>query len=706
MDLNAMSTSGLLEWEFSLPADQIISHGWYHGALSRTAAENLLQQDREFLVRDSSSQPDNYVLSCRSNGQHLHFVIQRIVVHPETVYERYQYQFEDEAYDTVADLITSYVGSGKPISAASGARIQYPANRVVPLTNYIPADDPNSVVSPVGDNSSYGNPYSLYSHFAAKPGLQMRVPFKKQRSHSLTPIDMNQHNNHAKSASADGIIQCQTNKHNKNLTESISNSSTWDANLPTSPPAKPARYDGPKADDRRLELRLYHVSGSDSGNGSGDSTQSSAHSDPNKSRVDSDYNLVTPIIKQQFDYELSEARLLQSENLDYFVDSRINIEKFQSQIISTGLTKPLESETLHNIKLLLRTSGPRILANHMTKVDLHFLLDDAPQIEGLDRTASGLELCFLPQGRSLRLDVIERIETFRLLIAVTILTCQTDRQRADTINDWILLAVETKTALGNLYGFSAIMFGLCMPQVECLENAWNILRRVYTDNAFMFEAKLRPCFKSMNEGTNPLPPNTTTPYVLPPVLCFHLFDGEGGGLMQPDEAFPSSLFNSLDFDFNATAAHLEAARHFPEQVEMFKRNARTVIQEMSSLGPTLDPTLLELFKAEFHINFLWGERGAMTTPNQRFARLTDILTAMASGIPNTAANSRQPTAYAATAVAAVAALLVCMEFYGTLSEGCSRQHMLSAAAAYAATAVTADQYCCNGSAIRKYLFLL
>lgn len=73
-----MTTSGLLEWEFSLPSDQIISHGWYHGALSRTAAENFLQQDREFLVRDSSSQPDNYVLSCRSNGQHLHFVIQRV----------------------------------------------------------------------------------------------------------------------------------------------------------------------------------------------------------------------------------------------------------------------------------------------------------------------------------------------------------------------------------------------------------------------------------------------------------------------------------------------------------------------------------------------------------------------------------------------------------------------------------------------------
>lgn len=111
-------------------------------------------------------------------------------------------------------------------------------------------------------------------------------------------------------------------------------------------------------------------------------------------------------------------------------------------------------------------------------------------------------------------------------------------------------------------------------------------------------------------------------------------DGEGGGLMQPDETFPSSLVNSLEFDFNATAEHLEAARQFPNQVEMFKRNARTVVQEMSSLGPTLDPTLLELFRTEFHINFLWGERGSLTTPYQRFVRLTDILTAMATKLAN------------------------------------------------------------------------
>lgn len=111
-------------------------------------------------------------------------------------------------------------------------------------------------------------------------------------------------------------------------------------------------------------------------------------------------------------------------------------------------------------------------------------------------------------------------------------------------------------------------------------------------------------------------------------------DGEGGGLMTPEETFPGSLFNCMDMDFYATAAHLESARNYPDQIETFKRNARTVVQEMSSLGPTLDPSLLELFRTEFHINFLWGERGALTIPNQRFARLTDILTSMATKLAN------------------------------------------------------------------------
>ena len=70
------------------------------------------------------------------------------MIQPETVYERVQFQFEDEAYDTVPDLITFYVGSGRPITLASGARIQTPRNRIYPLSFY--ATKYGSPLSPGG----------------------------------------------------------------------------------------------------------------------------------------------------------------------------------------------------------------------------------------------------------------------------------------------------------------------------------------------------------------------------------------------------------------------------------------------------------------------------------------------------------------------------------------------------------------------------
>jgi hypothetical protein len=54
----------------------------------------------------------------------------------------------------------------------------------------------------------------------------------------------------------------------------------------------------------------------------------------------------------------------------------------------------------------------------------------------------------------------------KLLVAVTILTCATEADRAEALNKWIEVAIDTKTALGNLYGFCGVMMGLCMPQVS------------------------------------------------------------------------------------------------------------------------------------------------------------------------------------------------------------------------------------------------
>lgn len=150
-----------------------------------------------------------------------------------------------------------------------------------------------------------------------------------------------------------------------------------------------------------------------------------------------------------------------------------------------------------------------------------------------------------------RLILHYRTECLRLLVAITILTCGTESERAELLNKWIEVAIDTKTALGNLFGFCNIMLGLCTPQVsynvvirsrikqnrkysmqtfdyftkiysqvQRLNETWHILRQKYTDSAFNFEAKLRPTLKSMNESTNPLAPNTTIPHLLPILLLY------------------------------------------------------------------------------------------------------------------------------------------------------------------------------------------
>lgn len=79
--------------------------------------------------------------------------------------------------------------------------------------------------------------------------------------------------------------------------------------------------------------------------------------------------------------------------------------------------------------------------------------------------STGIELMMLDHGRQFRKDMIERTQCLKLLVAVTILTCPSDEERAETMHKWIQIAVDAKTAVGNLFAFCSIMLGLSMPQV-------------------------------------------------------------------------------------------------------------------------------------------------------------------------------------------------------------------------------------------------
>ena len=58
-----------------------------------------------------------------------------------------------------------------------------------------------------------------------------------------------------------------------------------------------------------------------------------------------------------------------------------------------------------------------------------------------------------------------RTQCMRLFVAVTILIGSSVEERTAMLNCWIEIAIESKTALGNMYGFAGLLLGLCMPQV-------------------------------------------------------------------------------------------------------------------------------------------------------------------------------------------------------------------------------------------------
>ncbi|XP_072176581.1 breast cancer anti-estrogen resistance protein 3 homolog [Diadema setosum] len=133
-DLSPEDLRKQLEEEFKLPSHDIRSHAWFHGGISRDKAEKLICENGDFLVRDSISKPGNFVLTVRWKDAPMHFVINKVVHKAHSPYASVQYQFEKECFDTIPSLIKFYVGSGKPVSQASGAVSQRPINRTQPLS--------------------------------------------------------------------------------------------------------------------------------------------------------------------------------------------------------------------------------------------------------------------------------------------------------------------------------------------------------------------------------------------------------------------------------------------------------------------------------------------------------------------------------------------------------------------------------------------
>lgn len=97
------------------------SEVWYHGPMSRAEAELLLEDEGNFLVRESKSKAGQYVLSGVQNGQPRHLLL----VDPEG-----KVRTKDREFSSVQELVVYHVNNALPIiSSGSQVTITHPVHR-------------------------------------------------------------------------------------------------------------------------------------------------------------------------------------------------------------------------------------------------------------------------------------------------------------------------------------------------------------------------------------------------------------------------------------------------------------------------------------------------------------------------------------------------------------------------------------------------
>ncbi|XP_063309709.1 tyrosine-protein kinase Fer isoform X1 [Pelobates fuscus] len=111
-----LGSSSLLD-VISTSEKPLSDQDWYHGAIPRVEAQELLKQQGDFLVRESHGKPGEYVLSVFSDAQRRHFIIQ---------FADDQYRFEGTGFPTIPQLIEHHYTTKQVITKKSGVVLLNP----------------------------------------------------------------------------------------------------------------------------------------------------------------------------------------------------------------------------------------------------------------------------------------------------------------------------------------------------------------------------------------------------------------------------------------------------------------------------------------------------------------------------------------------------------------------------------------------------
>ncbi|XP_067086567.1 breast cancer anti-estrogen resistance protein 3 isoform X1 [Osmerus mordax] len=705
-----------LEEELKTSSEEPRSHAWYHGPLPRQAAEALLQRDGDFLVRDSSSSPGSFVLTCQWRDAPQHFRITRRLVALNEAYVRQHFLLEggtscSQAFDSLPALVRCYVGNRTPVSQVVGAVIFQPITRGLPLRCLAEKYEGEAGLSLPERRSQAAKRLSLnlvnghaqdsalgrgallrtQDRCGSQPAClnqvqEKRRPLKTHQSESFLPLGSRpcgppppqqlllprcavvrtgsepvlsptQHRRltpdlqpaQAIRGSDSQLCPRPPPKPSKVAPLRMPRSprllvlapppsqpppSTQPALTPPTPPPKPrpAQAETASPSPEVACGARAPCSPAPSPVGYVDRLKSEENG---RTRLDrSSYHHAIAALENGSDEEEGGERGGAREEEEggdgggereeeggrgqrwpvFETESSFCPGGFESRLLPRE-NKPLEMSVLRAAKQLLLSHTHLSIAKHMLLADCQVarILGVSEEMKGQMGVSSGLELVTLPHGRQLRLDLMERHHTMAIGVAVNILGCTGSmEERASTLNRIILVAMELKDALGDLFTFSSIMKALDMPQIARLDHTWTTLRHSFTQTAITYEKTLKPFYKALYEGTAELAGAGRAMPLLIPLL--NLME-RGGVACEGAEPWEQGC--------DVMLRHLEDARRVAQDSASYTSYAQTVLH-----GFRAEEGLLEVFRTDFQQRLLWGSRGASVAQEERHAKFTLILTAL------------------------------------------------------------------------------
>lgn len=156
-------------------------------------------------------------------------------------------------------------------------------------------------------------------------------------------------------------------------------------------------------------------------------------------------------------------------------------------------------------------------------------------------------------------------------------------------------------------------------QIQRLKATWNLLRQRNTMSAFTFETRLKPSHRS---EVVPHAPNTTIPDLHSAILLWtatmeSFLSDDGINIPLVNLQLP---ITGPDFGLGLLADHMELIRSWSQNLHIYMRNSRKALEQLS-----MDDALADIFRTEFHLRFLWGNRGVSADSQQRYTKFEQVL---------------------------------------------------------------------------------